>query len=295
PSPECARPPALRRSSTGRIRCRDRGAPMGRAEATRSSSPRSFAPPWRPARMGCSSRSIRTPPEHRRTGPTCSGWTAYGRSSRPCSRSARPSPAIPWAPGRGRRAVPRRIPPELARRVRLVALDVDGVLTDNGVYIGRTQSGEAVELKKFDITDGIGIGMLRSAGLPVALVSGRESEATRIRAEELKIPCYQDSSAKKLPALERLMAEHGVDWEHVAFVGDDLADLAVLARVGLPVAVANAVPEVRALAVWQTRRPGGRGAVREFAEALLKARGEWSRLVVEYQRSREVKDPSHER
>jgi len=191
--------------------------------------------------------------------------------------------------------VPRRIPAELARRVRLVALDVDGVLTDNGVYIGRTQSGEAVELKKFDITDGIGIGMLRAAGLPVALVSGRESEATRIRAEELGIPCYQDSSAKKLPALERLMAEHGVDWEHVAFVGDDLADLAVLARVGLPVAVANAVPEVRALAVWQTRRPGGRGAVREFAEALLKARGEWSRLVVEYQRSREVKDPSHER
>ena len=191
--------------------------------------------------------------------------------------------------------MPRRIPRELARRVRLVALDVDGVLTDNGVYIGRMQSGEAVELKKFDITDGIGIGMLRAAGLPVALVSGRESEATRIRAEELKIPCYQDSSAKKLPALERLMAEHGVDWEHVAFVGDDLADLAVLARVGLPVAVANAVPEVRALAVWQTRRPGGRGAVREFAEALLKARGEWSRLVVEYQRSREVKDPSHER
>lgn len=191
--------------------------------------------------------------------------------------------------------MPRRIPAELARRVRLVALDVDGVLTDNGVYIGRTQSGEAVELKKFDITDGIGIGMLRAAGLPVALVSGRESEATRIRAEELGIPCYQDSSAKKLPALERLMAEHGVDWEHVAFVGDDLADLAVLARVGLPVAVANAVPEVRALAVWQTRRPGGRGAVREFAEALLKARGEWSRLVVEYQRSREVKDPSHER
>lgn len=191
--------------------------------------------------------------------------------------------------------MPRRIPAELARRVRLVALDVDGVLTDNGVYIGRTEGGEAVELKKFDITDGIGIGMLRSAGLPVALVSGRESEATRIRAQELGIECYQDSSARKLPALRRLMADHGVEWEHVAFVGDDLADLAALSRVGLPVAVANAVPEVKALALWQTRRRGGDGAVREFAEALLKARGEWRRLVVEYQRSREGLEQSHER
>ena len=187
-----------------------------------------------------------------------------------------------------------RIPEVLARRVRLVALDVDGVLTDNGVYIGRTQGGEAVEMKRVEILDGLGIHMLRWAGIPVALVSGRESEATRIRAEELGIESYQDSSARKLPALEKLMADHGVSWEEVAFVGDDLADLPVLARVGLPVAVANAVPEVKALARWETRRRGGDGAVREFAEALLKARGEWSRQVEEYQRKREAKDVSTE-
>ncbi|HEX6939133.1 MAG TPA: HAD-IIIA family hydrolase [Longimicrobiales bacterium] len=190
--------------------------------------------------------------------------------------------------------MPRRIPPELARRVRLVALDVDGVLTDNGVYIGRTAGGEPVELKKFDITDGIGIRLLVDAGLRVALVSGRESEATRARAEELGIECYQDSSARKLPALARLMADHGVGWDEVAFVGDDLADLPALMRVGLPVAVANAVPEVRALARWQTRRRGGDGAVREFAEALLQGRGEWSRLVHAYQRAREVPDEDDE-
>ncbi|HEX7117198.1 MAG TPA: HAD-IIIA family hydrolase [Longimicrobiales bacterium] len=187
----------------------------------------------------------------------------------------------------------RRIPAELARRVRLVALDVDGVLTDNGVYIGRTAGGDAVELKKFDITDGIGIRMLVSAGLPVALVSGRESEATRLRADELGIECYQDSSARKLPALRRLMADHGVAWDEVAFVGDDLADLPALTRVGLPVAVGNAVAEVKALARWQTRRHGGDGAVREFAEALLKARGEWSRLVHEYQSAREDSEVVH--
>ncbi len=188
----------------------------------------------------------------------------------------------------------RRLPSDPARRVRLVVLDVDGVLTDNGVYIGRTEGGEAVELKKFDITDGIGVRMLVSAGLPVALVSGRESEATRVRAQELGIECYQDSSARKLPALERLRADHGVRWDEVAFVGDDLADLPALARVGLPVAVANAVPEVKALAFWQTRRRGGDGAVREFAEALLRARGEWSRLVDEYRRAREIMDEAHE-
>src|SRR5690606_8410386 len=139
------------------------------------------------APTGYSSRCIRSRRGRRRTERTCCAWIACGRSSRRCWRFGKPWPACPRARRPRRPAVHRRIPPELARRVRLVALDVDGVLTDNGVYIGRTQAGEAVELKKFDITDGIGIGMLRAAGLPVALVSGRESEATRIRAEELGI------------------------------------------------------------------------------------------------------------
>lgn len=180
-----------------------------------------------------------------------------------------------------------RIPQELARRIRLVALDVDGVLTDNGVFIGQTASGETLELKRFGITDGLGIKMLKWAGITVALVSGRHSEATRVRAEELEIECYQDSSAKKLPALQALMSDYGVSWDEIAFVGDDLADLPVLERVALPVAVANAAPEVKAMARWRTSRAGGDGAVREFAEALLKARGEWSGLVEAYRSARQ--------
>lgn len=182
----------------------------------------------------------------------------------------------------------RRIPAELARRIRFVALDVDGVLTDNGVYVGSTASGEAVELKRFHILDGLGIKMLGWAGLEVALVSGRESPATRIRADELGIEYYQDRGARKLPTMHALMERHALEWDEIAFLGDDLADLPVLRRVALPVAVANAVPEVKALARWQTRRAGGEGAVREFAEALLTARGEWNRLVEQYCRDREV-------
>src|SRR5690606_40396319 len=199
----------------------------------------------------------------RRTGRTCCRSSACAPSSRRSSRSAQRSSGRRARRRPVRRAMAEPLPRELARRVRLVLFDVDGVLTDNGVYIGRTKDGRAVELKKFDISDGLGIRMLVWAGLPVALISGRASDATRIRAEELGIPCYQDTAGRKLPTLERLIAEHGVDWDEVAFVGDDLADLPALARVGLPVAVANAVPEVRALARWQTRRPGGHGAVRE--------------------------------
>lgn len=180
--------------------------------------------------------------------------------------------------------------PELARRIGLVVLDVDGVLTDNGVYIGETEDGRKVELKRFGITDGLGIRMLEWAGIPVALISGRESPATRIRAAELGIECYQDAGARKLPALVEVMERHGVEWEEVAFVADDLADLPALHRVGLPVAVANAVPEVRAVARLQLRRAGGDGAVREFVETLLKARGEWSRLVDEYVAARSEMD-----
>jgi 3-deoxy-D-manno-octulosonate 8-phosphate phosphatase (KDO 8-P phosphatase) len=176
---------------------------------------------------------------------------------------------------------------ELARRIRLVALDVDGVLTENGVYIGKTGSGETVEFKRFDIHDGLGIHLLRRAGIEVVLISGRFSEATRVRADELGIECFQTPGGRKLPAFRELLERHDLDWNDIAFLADDLADLPALRKVGLPVAVANAVPEVRALAAWQTRREGGSGAVREFAENLLKARGEWAHLVEAYCRDRE--------
>ena len=178
------------------------------------------------------------------------------------------------------------IPPELARRVRMVVLDVDGVLTDNGVYLGSGPAGERIELKRFHIMDGLAIQMLKWAGLHVALVSGRASEATAIRARELDVECLQEGS-RKAPVVERLLAREGLGWDQLAMVADDLADLPVMRRAGLPVAVANAAPEIRAQARWVTGRPGGEGAVRDFAEALLHARGEWDRLVEAYRRSRE--------
>ncbi len=172
---------------------------------------------------------------------------------------------------------------DLARAVRLVVLDVDGVLTDGGVYVGVTASREAVELKRFDIQDGLGVKMLLWAGIEVALVSGRVSEATSLRAAELGVTeCHQDADAKKLPIVRDLLERKGLEWGDVAMVADDLADLPVFLRAGLRIAVRNAVPEVTEAAHWCTKAGGGQGAVREFARALLSARGEWEGLVDEY-------------
>jgi 3-deoxy-D-manno-octulosonate 8-phosphate phosphatase (KDO 8-P phosphatase) len=170
----------------------------------------------------------------------------------------------------------------------MVVFDVDGVLTDGGIYLGATAAGERVEMKRFEITDGLGVHLLRDAGIIVAIVTGRESDAVRLRAAELGIDeCHQDAGAAKLPILEALLERHGLGWDEVAFLGDDLADLPVLERVGLPAAVANAVPEVRARARWVGRKRGGEGAAREFAEALLHARGEWAERVNRYVHARE--------
>ncbi|GBD33350.1 MAG: hypothetical protein KatS3mg081_0462 [Gemmatimonadales bacterium] len=178
------------------------------------------------------------------------------------------------------------IDPELARKIRLVGLDVDGVLTDGAVYMG-VVAGESCEFKRFDIQDGIGIKLMQDAGIRVVLLSGRESPATLVRARDLGIgDVIQDDSARKLPAFERLLDRLGIGFEEAAFVGDDLPDIPVLRRVGLPVAVPNAAGEVKELARYTTRARGGFGAVREFAEALLRARGEWERLVERYLRER---------
>ena len=175
------------------------------------------------------------------------------------------------------------IDPELAKLVRLVVLDVDGVLTDGGIYVGEQPDGVGIELKRFDVQDGLGVKMLRWAGIEVAIVSGRLSGATARRAEELGIEeCHQDAGARKLPIVQELLEKRDLKWDAVAMVGDDLADIPVLERVGLPVAVANAVPEVHALARWTTTARGGSGAVREFSRALLRARKEWESLVREY-------------
>ena len=174
------------------------------------------------------------------------------------------------------------IDPAAARRVRLLGLDVDGVLTDNGVFIGPV-AGARVELKRFDIQDGLGLILLRTAGLPVVWLSGRSSEATALRAAELRVAeLLQVPGPRKLAAFDDLLTRRGIGWEEVAFVGDDLADLPVLRRVGLPIAVANAVADVKAVAAYVTRASGGHGAVREVIELLLRARGEWADILERY-------------
>ncbi|MGB1658392.1 MAG: KdsC family phosphatase [Longimicrobiales bacterium] len=175
------------------------------------------------------------------------------------------------------------IPAELARRIRLVIFDVDGVLTDAGVYIGATETGESVELKRFDIQDGVGLKMLGWGGLDVVVVSGRVSEATAIRVAELGIEgCYQEPDAHKLRVVERILAERGVAWDEVAMIGDDIPDLAVMRKVGLKAAVANATPSIVAIADWQSTKRGGHGAAREFCDALLSARGDLDRIIETY-------------
>jgi 3-deoxy-D-manno-octulosonate 8-phosphate phosphatase (KDO 8-P phosphatase) len=167
------------------------------------------------------------------------------------------------------------IDPERARRVKLLGLDVDGVLTDNGLWIGAVD-GRRVEFKKFDVQDGIGFVLLRYAGLEVCWVSGRESEATALRARELKIAeLVQESTATKLGPVQEILTRRGLGWDQLAWVGDDIADIPILRKAGLAIAPDNAVAEVKALAHHVTTRGGGAGAVRELVVDLLIARGEY--------------------
>jgi 3-deoxy-D-manno-octulosonate 8-phosphate phosphatase (KDO 8-P phosphatase) len=176
-----------------------------------------------------------------------------------------------------------RIPADRAARIRLVIFDVDGVLTDAGVYIGATGSGETAELKRFDIQDGVGLKMLMWSGLEVAIVSGRVSQATAMRARELGVTeCHQEPDAHKLRAVESLLERKGLDWDEVAMIGDDVPDLAVLRRVGLKAAVGNATAPVVEIADWQATKSGGHGAAREFCDALLHARGELDAVIERY-------------
>lgn len=182
--------------------------------------------------------------------------------------------------------MPPLIDPALARRIKLVGLDVDGVLTDGGIYLGDV-AGSAMEFKRYDIQDGIAVRFLRDAGIRVVIVTGRVSESVRLRAAELDVDdLAQDAQARKLPAFRRILERHEVSFDEAAFIGDDFPDMGILRLVGLPVAVGNAAPEIRDVCALQLERTGGRGAVREFTELLLKARGEWEAIVEEYVASR---------
>ncbi|MGH7467022.1 MAG: KdsC family phosphatase [Longimicrobiales bacterium] len=174
----------------------------------------------------------------------------------------------------------------VAQRIKLVILDVDGVMTDGGLIMGVTNAGESFEQKRFEITDGLGIKMMVWAGLHVYMVSGRRSAVNNVRAQELGITYREAPGGYKLVVVDELRVAHGTDWSEVCCLCDDLADLPIFERCGWPVAVANAVPEIKKAAAWQTARGGGDGAVRELAETLLHARGDWNDLVERYRRDR---------
>jgi 3-deoxy-D-manno-octulosonate 8-phosphate phosphatase (KDO 8-P phosphatase) len=174
------------------------------------------------------------------------------------------------------------IHPTLARSIRLVGLDVDGVLTDGGIYLGAVD-GRAMEFKRYEIQDGLGIHLLQKAGVRVAIVTGRVSESVRMRAADLGVDdVAQDPNAQKLPAFLAMLDRHGIAPSEAAFIGDDFPDMSVLRLVGLPVAVGNAVPEVKSACAVHLTRTGGKGAVREFVELLLRARGEWESVTEQY-------------
>jgi 3-deoxy-D-manno-octulosonate 8-phosphate phosphatase (KDO 8-P phosphatase) len=170
----------------------------------------------------------------------------------------------------------------LAKRIKVVGLDVDGVLTDGGVYMGLV-ANQSLEFKRFGVQDGFGIKLLRSVGLAVVLVSARTSEASEVRAQELEVEALlQVAPDKKHSALAAELERRGFTFADCAYVGDDLADIPVLRAVSLPIAVANATAEVKRTARIVTSAAGGSGAVREVADRLLKARGEWKTIVARY-------------
>jgi 3-deoxy-D-manno-octulosonate 8-phosphate phosphatase (KDO 8-P phosphatase) len=163
------------------------------------------------------------------------------------------------------RAAPR------ASRVRLLVLDVDGVLTDGGLFV--SASGE--ETKRFHVHDGLAMVAARKAGLTIAVLSSRASAAVTRRMAELGVSEVHQGVADKAGALDALRERLGLAASAVAMMGDDLSDLPAMARAGLALAPANAVPEVKRAAHWVARRRGGDGAVREAVEMLLKARRAW--------------------
>lgn len=161
--------------------------------------------------------------------------------------------------------------------VKMLFLDVDGVLTDGGVVLG-----DMGEVKTFHSRDGVGLELARRAGIAVHLVTARDSSAVRKRAEELSLEGLHTGAKRKRDVVESVLAEAGVSSEDAAFIGDDLVDLPAMQAVGTAIAVADAPQEVRAAAAYVTSVPGGRGAARDAVEWILKGEGRWDSVVADY-------------
>lgn len=165
-----------------------------------------------------------------------------------------------------------------AARVRLMIVDVDGVLTDGRLYYGA--NGEVA--KTFDVRDGHGIKLLRQAGIEVAILTARESRIVATRAAELGIAHVVQGASDKLAGFERLLAATLVSADNCGYIGDDWLDLPVLARAGFAATVADAADEVKAIAHWIAPQPGGRGAVRALAEFIVRAQGKFDELLTKH-------------
>jgi 3-deoxy-D-manno-octulosonate 8-phosphate phosphatase (KDO 8-P phosphatase) len=167
---------------------------------------------------------------------------------------------------------------KIARNIKLLVIDVDGVMTDGSIIL----DNEGNEYKMFHVRDGHGIRMILRAGLKVAIITGRQSKVVEIRARELGITDVYQRCHEKTSALDRIMKKYGIGFAEVAYMGDDIVDVPVLRRAGIPIAVNDASDEARKSAFMITRNSGGRGAVREVCDFLLKAKGLWEAATKEY-------------
>jgi len=156
-----------------------------------------------------------------------------------------------------------------SRKIKLLLLDVDGVLTDGRIFL----DNHGNELKAFHVRDGHGIKLAQRAGIIIGIITGRKSEAVNIRARELGIQEVHQGAIEKIAVYESLITRYGVQDDEVAYIGDDIVDVDIFKRAGIAVAVADADPSVKLHVDLITRAEGGRGAVREFINLILKSRG----------------------
>ncbi len=172
---------------------------------------------------------------------------------------------------------------QLASKIKLLLMDVDGVMTDGRLYNVPGPDGNMAETKGFDSQDGIALQWLSWNGIKTGLISGRVSPATVERAKQTKFTYVYQGHIEKIPIFQEILSDAKVDPSEVAYIGDDLTDVVVMRRVGLPIATANARPEVKQRARYVTAQPGGQGAVREVIEVILKAQGLWDAILKKYE------------
>ncbi len=170
-----------------------------------------------------------------------------------------------------------------AKRIRLLLMDVDGVLTNGQLINIPGPDGKMVETKAFDSQDGIALQWLSWNKIDCGVISGRLSPATEERARQVKMRYVYQGHIEKIPILEEIAAQSGIPLAEIAYAGDDLTDVVVMRRVGLAIAVANARPEVKRVAHYVTAAAGGAGAIREVAELLLQAQGYWLDILKKYE------------